>query len=146
MGKIKSKDEVLAEIYRNAQLALQSISDILPETEEDGIRKEILRQQSEYKRICEDAEKIARQSGIELKEPGLFKKAMMWSGIKMNTVVDKSSQHIAQLMVRGTAMGVTSLRTTQTDSEGYADGEIKKLLDELIAREEEFEENLKKFL
>ena len=43
-------------------------------------------------------------------------------------------------------MGVTSLRTTQTDSEGYADGEIKKLLDELIAREEEFEENLKKFL
>ena len=71
---------------------------------------------------------------------------MMWSGIKMNTVVDKSSQHIAQLMVRGTAMGVTSLRTTQTDSEGYADGEIKKLLDELIAREEEFEENLKKFL
>ena len=31
--EIKKSEEVLAEIHRNRQLALQSITDILPETE-----------------------------------------------------------------------------------------------------------------
>ena len=141
----KKSEEILAELYRNGVLAMQSIEDILPAADE-AAKEELEREYGEYEKLVSRAAALAREKGIVLKEPGPFKKAMMWSGIKMNTVVDKSSQHIAQLMVRGTAMGVTSLRTTQTDSEGYADGEIKKLLDELIAREEEFEENLKKFL
>ena len=36
MEKTKSDGEVLAEIYRNAQLALQSISDIMPEASGDN--------------------------------------------------------------------------------------------------------------
>ena len=71
---------------------------------------------------------------------------MMWSAIKMNTAADRSPQHIAQLMVRGTVTGVTSLKTTQTDSEAYTDGETKRLLEDLISLEEGFEERLKAFL
>ena len=37
----KQTEEALAEIYRNAQLALQSIADILPETEDGELRKEM---------------------------------------------------------------------------------------------------------
>ena len=37
---IKKTEEALAEIYRNAQLALQSISNILPAVEEDALKEE----------------------------------------------------------------------------------------------------------
>ena len=34
MGELKSDSEILAEIYRNAQLGLVSIADILPEVDD----------------------------------------------------------------------------------------------------------------
>ena len=51
MQKTKSDKEILAEVYRNAQLALQSISDILPEIEDGAVREEVLREHEEYEKI-----------------------------------------------------------------------------------------------
>lgn len=48
---IKKSEEVLAEIHRNCTYALQSISDILPETDDEEIKAELLRQHEEYERI-----------------------------------------------------------------------------------------------
>lgn len=146
MEQEKGNSEVLSEIYRNAQLALQSIADILPEVDDERIKEEILREHEEYEKICAKAALLARQKGQELKEPGAIKKAMMWSGIKMNTLTDNSVQHIAEMMIRGTVTGISALRQSETDSKGNRDEETEKLLLELIDLEEEFEEKLKEFL
>lgn len=142
----KSNSETLSEIYRNTVLALESISDILPEIEDENIKQEILRQHEEYEKICASATLIAKKNGQELKEPNPIKKAMMWSSIKMNTLADKSASHIADMMVQGTVMGITALKKTQSDSRGLLDGEVNDLLKELIALEESFEKKLKAFL
>ncbi len=142
----KSNSEIVAEIYRNAQLALTSISDIITEVEDGDIREEIMRQHEEYEKICSKAAKLALNFDLDLKGPSPIKKAMMWSAIKMGTANDNSSQNIAQMMIRGTVNGITSLKTSLTDGEKVMDGEVKKLLTELIAMEEGFEKKLKKFL
>ena len=146
MEQIKSDSEIIAEIYRNAQYALTSISDIMPEVEDGGIREEIMRQHEEYERICSEAAHLAMQYGLDLKQPNPIKKAMMWSAIKMGTASDNSAQNIAQMMIRGTVNGITSLKTTLTDGEKVMAGDVKKLLNELISLEEGFEKKLKKFL
>ena len=142
----KSNSEIVAEIYRNAQLALTSISDIITEVEDGDIREEIMRQHEDYEKICSKAAKLALNFDLDLKGPSPIKKAMMWSAIKMGTANDNSSQNIAQMMIRGTVNGITSLKTSLTDGEKVMDGEVKKLLTELIAMEEGFEKKLKKFL
>lgn len=146
MEKVKKDSEVLAEIYRNAQLAITSIVDILPSVADQKIREEILREHEEYEKICSRAASLARKKGIELKEPSGMKKAMMWTAIKTNAAVDNSSQHIAAMMIRGTVTGITSLKTSQTDAGGEADEEIALLLKDIIALEEDNEKKLKKFL
>lgn len=146
MEQIKSDSEIIAEIYRNAQIALTSISDIMPAIEDNDIREEIMREHEEYERICSEAAQLAMKHDLELKEPGPMKKAMMWSAIKMGTASDNSSQNIAQMMIRGTVNGITSLKTSLTDGEKAMDAEVKKLLTDLIAIEEGFEKKLKKFL
>ena len=50
MEEFKKDSEILAEIYRNAQLALTSISDILPEIDDESIKEEILREHEEYEK------------------------------------------------------------------------------------------------
>ena len=146
MANLKSDSEILAEIYRNAQLALTSISDLLPEVEDEAMKEELLREHEEYEKICSQAAHLATRYDIELKEPSPIKKAMMWSAIKMNAANDNSAQNVAQMMVKGTVNGITSLKTSLTDGEKIMDGEIKSLLKDMIALEEGFEKKLKSYL
>ena len=146
MSDIKKDSEILAEIYRNAQLALTSIADILPQVENDAIKNEIMREHEEYERICSEAATLAKEYGLELKEPGPVKKAMMWSAIKMNSAADNSKEHIAEMMIKGTVTGITCLKTSLSESEKVMSPEIKKLLNDLISLEESFETRLKAYL
>ena len=146
MENIKSDSEIIAEIYRNAQLAQVSITDLLPEVEDEEIKEELIREHEEYEKICSQAASLALRFGLELKEPSPIKKAMMWSAIKMGAANDNSRQNVAQMMVRGTVNGITSLKTSLTDGEAVMNVDVKALLKELIAVEEGFEKKLKKFL
>ncbi len=144
--EVKKSEEILSEIYRNCHLALESISDILPAVEDEELKAEILREHEEYERISGKAACLARDKGLEVKEPGPVKKAMMWGSIKMSTMMDNSRPHIAEMMIQGTVMGITSLKTSIGDLPVDDDEEITALLKELIELEEVFEKRLKEFL
>jgi hypothetical protein len=63
----------------------------------------------------------------------------------MNTLTDGSRQHVADMMIQGTVMGITSLKTTASKAE-CTDEEICSLMKELIDVEEKFEKKLKSYL
>ena len=142
----KKSEELLAELYRNGQLALQSIANILPETAEGKIRDEILTEHDEYEQFSGRVAILAKDKNVEVKEPNLMKKAMMWGSIKMSTLTDNSHQHITEMMIQGTVMGITALKTTLGDVREGADEEIVKLAQELLQAEEKFEQRLKALL
>ena len=64
----------------------------------------------------------------------------------MSTLTDNSRAHIADMMVQGTVMGITSLRTTAGDVPVDGNDAIIALLDEMIKAEEQFEKKWKEFL
>ncbi|MDE7084660.1 MAG: hypothetical protein K2O81_05400 [Clostridia bacterium] len=146
MDNLKSDSEILAEIYRNAQLAQVSITDLLPEVEDEEIKEELLREHEEYEKICSQAAHLATRYELDLKEPSPIKRAMMWSAIKMNAATDNSRQNIAQMMIKGTVNGITSLKTSLTDGEKIMNTDVKNLLTDLISIEEGFERKLKSYL
>lgn len=144
---IKKSEEVLAEVHRNCQYAIQSISDILSETDDQEIKEELLRQHEEYERIGGRAALLAKEREIELKSPNPIKKGMMWMGIKMNAMKDDSRAHIAEMMVQGTVMGITALKSTLGEmSPDFADEEIRQLAKDLLKTEEQFEKTWKSLI
>ena len=142
----KQAEEILAEIYRNAQLALQSIADILPQVEDEKVKEELHLEHEEYEKFSARAAKIAKDREIELKEPNMFKKAMMWGSIKMSTLTDNSRSHVADMMLQGTVMGISALRTSAGQTYKDASDEIVALLQEMIEAEERFEKTWKEYL
>ncbi len=144
--KRKQSEEILSEIYRNVNYAMESIDDILPEVDHEGLKEEIRIQHDGYAELSAKCAKIARDKGIEMKEPSSLKKVMMKGSIKMNAMMDGSRNHIAEMMLKGTVMGITSLRTSQSDMFPDTDQEIAKLLSETIDLEEKYEQRLKEFL
>ena len=147
MEEKKSGKELLAEVYRNTHYALQSISDILPETEEGELREELKKMHDGYEKISGRAALCAREKGLELKEPNPIKKAMMWGSIKMNAMKDGSGEHIAEMMTQGTVTGITALaRSIGEAEEAGADAAVLALAHELLALEQGYEERLKGYL
>lgn len=144
--RLKQSEEALAEIYRNAALAQQSISNILPQVEDEKMRAEITAQHEEYEKISGRAAALAKDKGLEVKEPSPFKKVMMWGSIKMSSMADNTTPHIAEMMLQGTLMGITALRKTKSELPTEFDEEISALLKDYIALEEKFEKRLKAYL
>ena len=144
--EVKKSEEILAEIYRNCQLALESISDILPEIEDEGIKAEILRQHEEYEKICGRAACLARDKALELKEPNPMKKAMMWGSIKMNTLTDNSRAHIAEMMIQGSTMGTVEMTRRLHQLSDQADPSLVSLGRQLLQTEEQNIQQMKRFL
>ena len=135
----KQSEEVLAEAYRNTQLAIQSISNLLPQVEDESTREELVRQHEEYEQFSAKTTMIAKDKGIELKEPNAFKKAMMWGSIKMSTLTDNSPSHIAEMMVQGTVMGITALKKSLGELSPEAHEDIRQHAEAFLEMEERFE-------
>ena len=70
---------------------------------------------------------------------------MMWGSIKMSTLKDNSSAHIAEMMTQGTVMGITALTRSMNECTG-ADREILAIADELLHMEQTYEQTLKSYL
>ena len=135
----KQSEEVLAEANRNTQLAIQSISNLLPQVDDMPTREELIRQHEEYEQFSAKTTMLAKDKGIELKEPNPFKKAMMWGSIKMSTMTDNSPSHIAEMMVQGTVMGITALKKSLGELSPEAHEDIRKLAEAFLEMEERFE-------
>ena len=143
--EVKKSEEILSEIYRNCHLALESISDILPAVEDEELKAEILREHEEYERISGKAACLARDKGLEVKEPGPVKKAMMWGSIKMSTMMDNSRPHIAEMMIQGTTTGIVKTIRHLNDYQGD-DGDARRLGERLLDMQERNVERMKAYL
>jgi hypothetical protein len=137
--------KALNDTYKNAHIALQSISDLLPEVEDDDIKKELQEEYDGYEKIIGKISSFMAENGIEPKDINVFKKAMMWGSIKMKTMFNSSRNQVAEMMINGTVMGINELTAMKNEGENLTDG-VRELVEELLKLEEEYEQRLKKFL
>ena len=142
----KISEEVLNDAYKNAHIALQSISDVLPECDDDKMLEELRTEYDGYERFIGEARALMREKGVEPKEVGVMQKAMMWTSIKMKTVVDDSCSHLADMMLKGTIMGISELMQALSREDGKVDDEVLSLVKRLLELEEGYEKNLKALL
>ena len=139
-------NEVLYDLYKNAQIALQSISNITGSTEEVAMKQELLNQYEGYEKMAGKIATLMMEYNITPKEPNALKKAMLWGSIKMNTLTDNSCKHIAEMMIKGTVMGINELSSILNQKETMLNVGITELTKELLALEENYQEDLKKHL
>ncbi len=137
--------EFLTKIYQNARMGCDSISYVSEKSKDEGLKKSLLKQHEQYNNIAQDATKLLSESGEAAKEKNPVSKAMLWSSVQMNTLADKTSDHIAEMMIQGSMMGVIDL---SRDLKRYSDTDknVQKLGEKLIEIEEDNIQNMKSFL
>ena len=147
MGNYQNLDkETLTSVYKNAHIALQSISNIINETNHPDMKAELDYEYDGYEKFIGKLSSYMKEIGCEPKDIGILQKTFMYTSIKMNTLTDDSKSHVAELMIKGTVMGITELTEILN---GHGDGlseKTKELTKELLDLEEEYEQRLKKLL
>ena len=139
-------EETLNKIYRNAHIALQSISNVTEDTEDTEMLKELKEEYDGYEKIIGEISGYMKQLGLQPKDIGPIKKTMMWSSIKMKTMADNSRNHIADMMLQGTIMGIKELYSLLSEDEEKLDEQTVSLIKKLLEFEEGNEEKLKALL
>lgn len=138
--------DFINEVYRNANVGLLSISEIMQSVTDSELRKELLSEYDGYEKTAGEIAGYMKDKGYEAKELGGMKKTMMSTGIKMKTAMDDSVGHIAEMMIKGTVTGITELYKILNEADSVTDKKAVEHAEKLKSLEEKYEENLKKFL
>ena len=137
--------KAINDAYKNAHIALQSISDLLPSIKSEELKNELQEQYEGYEQIIGKISTFMAENKLEPKDISPMKKAMLWGSIKMKTMFNDSQNQAAEMMINGTVMGINELTAMKNENENLTD-EVSSFIDEILTLEEEYEQRLKKYL
>lgn len=142
----KINGEILNNLYKNAHIALQSINDLNEELTDEKFKKELKEEYEGYEKIIGEISSLMKSNGIEPKDIGTFKKMMLKASVKMNTAKSDNRSDVAEMMIKGTVMGITDIYRELDEQKDIIAPEVKELATKLASLEEGYEERLKQYL
>ena len=138
-------EELLCELTRTAETGVEAMCVVVPKAENPELRGQLERQEDAYRRLSVKTEDLMQEKGLPLKHRSPLQKAMIRGGINMNTMVDRSTSHLAELTLNGVTMGIVSV-TKSLHSLPHADGRARQLAEDFLSEEQKAVERLKPFL
>ena len=135
--------EMLNFVYQNSQMGVETLNQLLPMIDNEAFKKRIEAQLKEYEQIHEEAKKLLNRHGYDEKGIGALEKIMAYLMIDMKTLMDKSSSHIAEMLIQGSNMGIIDAVKRINQYEKEAEKEVTALMKRLLKFEENNVERLK---
>ena len=147
MNKLKSKQstEILNSVYKNAQMAYEQTSDVIKHCQNRDLCRQITAQQKRYKSVALNARRELAKRGEPAYQAPPYVKTMAKMGIAMQTAMNQSASNIARIMLKGTTMGIIDMQHTINRSH-CAEHSVRESAERLLEREQDFCEDLKRFL
>ena len=138
--------ELLNFVYQNSQMGMETIDHILEISEDGDFRKYLESQKEEYKTINKKSMEKLNDNGYDEKSISAFNKMSAYIMINFKTLTNKSSSHIAEMLINGSNMGIVDGTKQISKYEHDAEKDILSLMKQLIDFEQKNIEELKKFL
>lgn len=143
--KNRQSAEILKSVYKNAEMAYEAGGDVLRHCKNRGLRDEISSQRERYRSVASQARTELVRRGAVPKPFPAYTKAMAKMGIEMKTLKDPSTQNLAEMMIQGTTMGIIDMQHALNRS-NKAEDRIRREAEELLKREQQYCDSLKKYL
>ncbi len=137
--------EMLGSLCQDADIGRSAAQHVLKLVHNNALAGTIQEQLQDYDHAYQSAAQILLESRCKPPKPKSVAKAMTAVSTEMQTMFDPSSSKIAQMMIQGNTMGITTI-TKQLHQYGEGSEEIVDLARKQVEMEQRNIENLKKFL
>lgn len=139
--------EFLDRMYKNVKMGAESIVTLMPKVKDEGLRNEMTSSLSTLEGYSTKIGEMLYDEGVKPKEENAFTKMASKMGINMNTMMDSTTSHIAEMMMEGYTMGITDMTKDIRERENKNVSESSlKLAREIVSFQEEKFSEMKKFL
>ena len=136
---------VMKENYRNSRMGREAINVMLSKVEDDDLALDLNRQACKFMQFEEKIQKEYMKAEEPLPEENLVGKTMLWGGIQMNTLLNASTSHLADMMIQGNTKGIVELMKAVKSNQSVQK-EYYEIAQELMDFEEKNIEKLKAYL
>ena len=136
---------ILNEVNKGIKMGMDSISTISEKVGDNNFKDDLLFQYDKYNEILNRVNSELKNYDDFPKELPPIQKTMGFIDIQISTLNDKSNSHIAEMLIKGTNMGIiegVKLKNRNPDIEPN----ISNILDDFIQFQENNVEKLKKYL
>lgn len=99
--------EIYAKLYKNMKMGVSSVTELLGKTQDGEFKTALTKQLMGYEGFAAKCKERLSDMGEQAKDETPFTKFWASMGIKMNTMIDSTESHIAQMVIEGSTMGVT---------------------------------------
>ena len=135
---------VLNEAYRNSKMGVETINAIISKVYDEDLALDLNRQAVRFLSFEDKVTEKIREANQRPETSSPVGKAMLWTSIQANTLLNTSTEHVADLMIQGNTRGITDLMKTVKSNKG-AKKEYCELAEELMDFEEKNIEQLKSY-
>lgn len=143
---MNEQEYVLNEINKGIKMGMDSISTVSEKIGDKEFKDELLFQYNGYNDILNKVNSELEKHDLFPQELNPMQKTMGWFEIQKDTIVDKSNEHIASMMIKGTNMGIVEGIQLLNNNKDAIDKNTTNLLNEFIQFQENSVEKLKKYL
>lgn len=137
--------KLLQAIVENGRMGEDACEQLLKRAKDNDIRQELMLERQHYAQAVRDAEKRIYNMGEKPHPKGPAARMGMWMGMQINTMMDQTQGHIADILIQGATMGVIEL-TKARNSYSDASADAQGVAADLIAKQQEAIDRLKAFL
>jgi len=142
---MEQTEKLLQSIVENARMGIYACEQLLTKSDDFKIRKEIMLEKQHYSEIARDAEQRMFEKGIEPKPEGMMQRMGMWMGMQMNTISDRSPEHLADMLIQGATMGIVEMTKARNSNPG-ASADAQGIASAFIEKQQAAIDRLKSFL
>lgn len=135
---------VLKETRKNASMAVSAIDALMGKVYNQEFAYELTAERNRFRDFERRAEAGLWEQGLLARDSGM-QKAMLWGSIQANTMLNISTNHVADMMIQGNTRGITDLMKVKHNNKNSGSF-ANELAEELMDFEEENIERLKRFL
>ncbi len=139
--------ELATEMYKNITMGSDAILHLMPKVKDNDMKTHMSASLCYYEKMAGKVKEFLGEQGAIAKEEPLMNRLASRMGIAMNTAMDATSSHIAQMLVEGSTMAITEATRLRHRFEGREGcEEMLEMAQKLIEYEQNNIEKLKTFL
>jgi len=137
--------EMLNNIRKTTEMGQYGINSVINYASDTELYRALKQQMTEYDKICDTADRMLRERGKMGSHVGTMAKVSSDISAAMNMMVSPTVSKIAEMMIKGSTMGITKNIKNIHKYDGMSE-DIRALADKLVATEQDNIEQMKKFL
>lgn len=135
----------LDELNKGCCMGIDALGFILEKIDEEKFRNLLEKQLNEYHKFSDRIEELYKDyTDTSIHETNFMEKAMTWYGINKDMMMDKSVSGVADMLIKGTDMGITEGQKLLNNK--TMDKKVHKVCKDYVKMQEKYVEKLREFL